>query len=101
MEVHEVTLEISVETHLMNVVHRMGGRCLKLNAEWSQGVPDRLCILPEGQTWFIETKRPKGGKLSRMQLRWKETLAELDHNHAVLSSRGAVDLWAAALETYS
>lgn len=33
-----------------------------------RGCPDRLVILPDGRVFFVELKRPRGGKLSKHQV---------------------------------
>jgi hypothetical protein len=40
-------------------------------------VPDRIVLLPGGRVYFVETKRPKDGELSALQIKWQEWLIEL------------------------
>jgi hypothetical protein len=60
-------LEEVVEDALVGGVEALGGFCWKLRMPWFTGVPDRLVLLPGGRVFFVELKRPKGGKLSRRQ----------------------------------
>lgn len=60
-------LEEVVEDALVGGVEALGGLCLKLKMPWFTGIPDRLVLLPKGKIFFVETKRPKGGKLSARQ----------------------------------
>lgn len=72
-----ITLEKDVETKLRRMVEKHGGRCLKWVCPGWTGVPDRIVLLPGGVVMFVETKRPKGGKFSAMQLKWREWLIAL------------------------
>lgn len=60
-------LEEIVEDALIGGVKVLGGMCWKLRMPWFTGVPDRLVLLPGGRAFFVELKRPRGGKLSTRQ----------------------------------
>ena len=60
-------LETSVEKKLKKRVKDIGGIAPKLVSPGTSGMPDRLVILPNGIVSFVETKKPKGGKLSARQ----------------------------------
>ncbi len=66
-------LENAVEEFLVAETKRLRGRAIKLNPAWNIGIPDRLVLL-NGRAIFIELKKPKGGRFSLMQLRWKNWL---------------------------
>ena len=70
-------LEKDIENKLITMVERYGGLCLKWVCPGWSGVPDRLILLPGGRVIFAETKRPKGGRLSRLQKWWRERLQKL------------------------
>jgi len=70
-------LERDIEQKLRREVERRGGRCLKWVCPGWSGVPDRIVLLPGGRIYFVETKRPKGGKLSTLQLKWAEWIKGL------------------------
>ena len=70
-------LEKEIERKLVNMVKRYGGHCLKWVCPGWSGVPDRLVLLPGGRVYFVETKRPKGGRLSPLQYKWYQWLTEL------------------------
>ena len=70
-------LEKDIEEKLLKMVKRHGGLCLKWVCPGWSGVPDRLILLPGGRVIFAETKRPKGGRLSRLQKWWRERLQGL------------------------
>ena len=70
-------LEKDIEQKLRKTVEKHGGLCLKWVCPGWSGVPDRIILLPGGCVIFVETKRPKGGKLSRMQVWWRDRLIGL------------------------
>ncbi|MBO5123397.1 MAG: VRR-NUC domain-containing protein [Oscillospiraceae bacterium] len=59
------------------MVERHGGLCLKWVCPGWSGVPDRIILLPGARVIFAETKRPKGGKLSKLQRWWCDKLQAL------------------------
>lgn len=60
-----------IELKLREAVEAVGGICLKLPAIYYTGIPDRLCLLPGGRVFFVETKttkaklRPRQGYVKR------------------------------------
>lgn len=70
-------LEKDIEKKLRAMVERHGGLCLKWVCPGWSGVPDRIILLPGGRVIFAETKRPKGGKVERLQKWWRERLQKL------------------------
>lgn len=70
-------LEKEIERKLVDMVKRHGGLCLKWVCPGWSGVPDRIILLPGARVYFIETKRPKGGRLSAIQKWWRKQLTEL------------------------
>ena len=70
-------LEKDIEKKLRLMVERHGGLCLKWVCPGWSGVPDRIILLPGGRVIFAETKRPKGGKVDRLQKWWRERLQKL------------------------
>lgn len=67
-------LEKDIEKKLRQKVERLGGFCLKWVCPGWSGVPDRIVLLPGGRIHFVELKRPKGGRLSKLQEKWCEWL---------------------------
>ncbi len=61
--------ERTVERYLKNQIENLGGICWKFTSPGTAGVPDR-CIEINGLHCYVETKRPKGGRLSDMQ-KWR------------------------------
>jgi hypothetical protein len=70
-------LEKDIEKKLRLMVESYGGVCLKWVCPGWAGVPDRIILLPGGRVIFAETKRPKGGKLSKLQEWWRDKLHSL------------------------
>jgi hypothetical protein len=70
-------LEQEIEEKLRKAVENHGGRCLKWVCPGWAGVPDRIVLLPGARIYFVETKRPKGGKVSALQRKWREWLTAL------------------------
>lgn len=59
--------EHRIEKVLKNKVEEMGGMCIKLDATYCKGIPDRLVLLPGGRLYFAELKT-ESGKLSPIQI---------------------------------
>ena len=60
-------LEKDVEQRLREEVEKIGGKAFKLVSQGNAGMPDRLICLSDGRAVFVELKRPKGGRLSKLQ----------------------------------
>ena len=60
--------ESEIENHLVWHVERMGGKAYKFRSPSQRGVSDRIVCLPDGQTWFVELKAPRG-RLDRKSTR--------------------------------
>lgn len=85
------TLEREIEAKLGRMVKNHGGLCLKwVCPSWS-GVPDRIILLPGGVAMFVETKRPKGGKLSKLQEKWQGWLHGLGFWAGVIWHEADID----------
>lgn len=72
-----IKLEKDIEQKLRKMVEKHGGWCLKWVCPGWTGVPDRIVLLPGGRVIFVETKRPKGGKVGRTQLWWADKLSSM------------------------
>ena len=70
-------LEKDIEAKLVKMVKQTGGLCLKWVCPGWSGVPDRIVLLPGGRVIFVEMKRPKGGRLSKLQQKWGRILTGL------------------------
>lgn len=79
-------LEKDIEQKLRKMVEAHGGLCLKWVCPGWSGVPDRIVLLPGGRIYFVELKRPKGGRVGAMQLWWKNKLVSLGFSHIFIRS---------------
>lgn len=70
-------LEKEIEAKLVALAKRYGGRCEKLVNVGFAGFPDRTLLLPGGLVMFVETKRPRGGRYSALQDKWRDWLIAL------------------------
>ena len=48
--------EKTVENYLRQKIEKNGGICLKFVCPGSRGVPDRICLFPNGVVAFVEVK---------------------------------------------
>lgn len=84
-------LESSVEQHLRRRVEERGGRCVKFDPGSYRGWPDRVVLLPGGALVWVETKRPRGGRVSPSQLLAHEQLRRLGQRVEVVWTKGEAD----------
>ena len=62
-----MTLESSLEQSVCRYVKLCHGRAFKFVSPGTPGVPDRICLFPDGVIVFVELKRPgvKDGRSPR------------------------------------
>lgn len=77
-------LEKDIEKKLRDMVKKLGGHCLKWTCPGLAGVPDRIVLMPGGRIYFVEVKRPKGGKLSALQIHMHKWLRALGFRVCVI-----------------
>lgn len=82
--------ESEVERILKREIEKMGGKCFKWVSPGQIGVPDRICILPEGKIIFAEVKVEKGGRVSGMQKYMHKLLTQLGCRVFVLTGQPSV-----------
>ena len=56
-------LESIIEKYLVSEVKKLGGTAYKFVSPGHAGVPDRLCLMPNGTVFFVELKAT--GKTTR------------------------------------
>ena len=56
-------LECEIEKYLVSEVKKLGGTAYKFTSPGHAGVPDRLCLMPNGTIFFVELKAT--GKTTR------------------------------------
>lgn len=82
--------ESTLERRLVREIKRIGGEAPKWVSPGNRGVPDRLVLLPEGQTIYVEMKAP-GKPLEPLQERWKRKLISMGHKHYKIDSNEDID----------
>lgn len=90
--------ESRVEQRLVHEVQARKGWALKFIPSVS-GMPDRLILLPGGRMFFVELKRPKGGRVAAHQTVVHGKLAKLGFPVAILSSIDEVLEWLQLIDT--
>ena len=88
-----ITLEKDIETKLVETVKRHGGKCLKWVCPGWSGVPDRIVLMPGARVVFVETKRPKGGRLSKLQKWWQRELGHLGFHSWTVWTEGDLNVF--------
>lgn len=79
--------EKDLERKVYQYVKSLGGIAVKWVSPSTVGVPDRICILPNGQVVFVELKSPNGkGRLSIKQKKMLEKLTNLGHRAICIKS---------------
>lgn len=91
MTTRMTTSEKDVERALRLMVERHGGVCLKWVCPSFAGVPDRIVLMPGGRIIFVEVKRPKGGKVGKLQEWWAERLTALGFEHYFIWNKEDVE----------
>lgn len=85
---HDI-LESKVEARLFAGVKALGGRATKIAKV--PGWPDRIVLLPGGLLFFVELKRPKGGRVAEHQALAHEIIRDLGQTVLILSNYEEVD----------
>ncbi len=88
--------ESQIEAHLTQRVKSLGGLCWKFTSPNLRGVPDRVLLMPEGQTYWIELKAP-GQQPNILQQRRHAELRQRGHRILMLDSIDAVDYFLEAI----
>ena len=82
--------EKDVENYLVKSVKELGGVAYKFVSPGNAGVPDRICVMPEGLVYFVEVKKP-GGCLSQKQYNQIVRMKKLAHRVEIVHDYEAVD----------
>lgn len=75
--------EKQIEKKLVKAVKEEGGMCPKLVSPGTDGMPDRLIMLPNARIGFVEVKAP-GAKPRLLQERRHKQLRDLGFHVSVL-----------------
>jgi hypothetical protein len=87
---HSEFSEKSIEKYLVKSVSDVGGLCLKFSSQSVTGYPDRVVLLSEGKTIWIELKS-KGKKLKKIQELRINAMRELEHKVYVCDSKEKIE----------
>lgn len=83
--------EKEIEAYLRTRIKKLGGVAYKFTSPGNDGVPDRLVLLPGGQTEFVELKAP-GKKPSKLQMVQINRIKALGFKVYVIDSKEKVDM---------
>ena len=81
--------EREIERKLVQAVKAAGGFCPKLVSPGTDGMPDRMVLLPGGRIGFVEVKAP-GKKPRPLQEARRRQLAELGFKVYVLDDASQI-----------
>lgn len=87
---HAEVSEKAIERYLVERVKELGGICLKYSNPNMVGYPDRVALLPEGRTIWIELKS-KGRKTSKVQAIRIAQLESIGHTVYVADSKESIN----------
>lgn len=82
--------EKALEARLRIEVEKRGGMAIKHTAQFHRGMPDRIILLPNGVTIFVELKST-GKKPTALQLHAMEKLRSLGFPCFVVDSTPALE----------
>ena len=91
--------ESEVENYFVWTVETLGGKAYKFKSPNQRGVADRVVCMPNGETWFVELKRPKGGRLAPLQAIFRDQVQSLQQQYALLTNKQEIDTWLSAYHT--
>ncbi len=80
-------LESKLEQKLIAHIKKLGGIAYKFTSPNRRGVPDRLCVMPNGRVFFVELKAPGKAPTPLQQ-----------HEHCLLRALGHTVLLIDSLE---
>ena len=81
--------EKQIEQQLVKAVKAAGGMCPKLVSPGTDGMPDRMILMPEGRIVFVEVKAP-GQKLRPLQMLRMEQLQLMGFRVFILDHEGQI-----------
>lgn len=93
----KIESEKLVERKLREAIKERGGLCIKLQADFFVGLPDRLCLIPVGRVVFVELKTTKQ-KPRKLQIITHNKLRALGFRVEVIDSTEQVDNFINSIE---
>nr|DAU93813.1 MAG TPA: Nuclease [Caudoviricetes sp.] len=82
--------EKEIENYLVRRIKNKKGIAYKFTSPGNSGVPDRLCLLPNGKIFFVELKSP-GKKPRALQVNQITKIKKLGQRVYVVDSKEKVD----------
>lgn len=82
--------EKEIENYLVRKIKNKKGIAYKFTSPGNSGVPDRLCLLPNGKIFFVELKSP-GKKPRALQVNQITKIMSLGQRVYVVDSKEKVD----------
>lgn len=79
-----------IERKLVQAIKEKNGMCIKLLCDQLIGLPDRLCLLPNGRLIFVEVKTT-GQKPRKIQLTMHNRLRTLGFEVEVIDTINALN----------
>ena len=79
-----------LEKKLREEVKKLGGLALKFGTTYHTGMPDRIVLMPGGNTSFVELKST-GKKPTALQLKSLEMLIDFGFKAQVIDSQMSLD----------
>ena len=89
--------EREVESHLVKILDEIGLRCDKFVPDQLPGMPDRIVLLPDRRVVWVETKKPKGGRVAELQKYRHAMLRKAGHEVVIVWTKEQADDLAARL----
>lgn len=77
--------ESQIERAITLYAKSLGCLCYKIVSPGRAGIPDRLLLLPNGKSFFMEIKKPSG-KLSALQVNEIKRINKHNHDAVVVWS---------------
>ena len=88
----KAVLERDVEVYFCSQLAQRGsGYAVKFADPARRGAPDRLVLAPKGVAYFVEFKRPAGGRVSPHQMSYAFRLQSLGFRVFLIHNRDRVD----------
>ena len=82
--------EKEIEIYLVRKIKNKKGIAYKFTSPGNSGVPDRICMLPNGKLFFVELKSP-GKKPRALQVNQIRKITNLGQRIYVVDSKEMVD----------
>ena len=88
--------ESEIEAYFKWMVAKLGGKSYKFKSVNSRGVADRIAMLSNGDTWFVELKAP-GKKLAPLQEDFRDDCLALKQRWVYLTTKQEIEQWAGCI----